>query len=147
MSATDFYAALDSVPFPESERVAQLSGLQPADKARVLAACRAGHALRPKLRGERGGVSVYLIALSDGTAYVGITSRGIAERFAEHVGFEPERRDFPNGPNLAIVNRLRDGCTVKVSCLASDLTRAQARDRESSEIAKLARPLNAMGVL
>lgn len=96
-----------------------------------------------RLAGESyAGVSVYRIDLSDGTAYVGITSRGIADRVAEHYGFAAPWLDVRNPETLAIASRLRAGCTARVTCIASGLSKGQAQDRERQVIEGLARPLN-----
>ena len=106
---------------------ALVSGLSPIQYDRP------GLALLGPVRGETGGYSVYLMRLSDGTAYVGITGGSIATRVESHMHETP-----------AVRERFRDGCTAWVYCLASGLTERQARDRERIEVGKLDKPLNVL---
>ena len=88
------------------------------------------------LPGEGSGHSVYRIAFDDGTAYVGLTGQGIVERLKNHLGLERSVGTF------RICQRYLAGVRFRVECLASDLTRSQARAIEDREIRKLVKPLN-----
>lgn len=99
------------------------------------------------LPGEQpGGWSVYRINFADGSAYVGITCRLIAERLAEHLGCRYLGKPPPFRGNESVRRLAGEGVKYCAECLASGLEKAAADVIESREIGKLAKALNHNGV-
>lgn len=89
------------------------------------------------------GWRVYRISFADGAAYVGITRQYIAKRVAEHLNCRFQGRVPNREGSAAVRQRVAAGVQCRVECLAAGLTEHEARDRESAEIRRLKRPLNA----
>ena len=89
------------------------------------------------------GWRVYRISFADGAAYVGITRQYIAKRVAEHLNCRFQGRVPNREGSAAVRQRVAAGVQCRVECLAAGLAEHEARDRESAEIRRLKRPLNA----
>lgn len=98
---------------------------------------------------------MYRVAFEDGSAYVGQTSRLVIERIEEHFGARYGTDPFFEVPmserlasglgTLCIVERLAVCLRCTIEVLHSDLTPAEADEREWAEIGELSRPLNSRG--
>ena len=115
----------------EHDDVSRRMGLQP----RQVALTSPSWAVR--MAGEQAGNwHVYRIRFADGRAYVGMTSKAVAERVAQHLC----------GEGSPAVRQLRDaGVAYRIEVLASVRTERVARRIENREISKLPRPLNRAG--
>lgn len=82
----------------------------------------------------------------DGSAYVGITCRLIAERLAEHLGCHYLGEPPPFRGNESVRRLAGEGVDYRAECLASGLDKAAAQVIESREIKKLAKALNHNGI-
>ena len=90
-----------------------------------------------RLAGEQAGNwHVYSIRFADGSAYVGMTRKAVAERVAQHLHGE-------GSPTVR--QRRAAGVAYRIEVLASVRTESAARRTENHEIAKLRRPLNRVG--
>ena len=165
MTDDDFAAILDAAPTPtwDSDFEEQLSGMHPDDREFAMEHARLENKVLPLLNGEKlkdesrqykrnapkDIWNVYRIDFSDGAAYVGITSRQIAIRVAEHFGFDGIGRATgewtPSGDRTetyGIAERWRQGITARATCVASGLTKGEARSVEKAQIAKISNPIN-----
>lgn len=93
-----------------------------------------------ELPGESGGHSVYRLTFADGSAYVGMTERGVLNRIQEHFG-AGERGDGIG--NIAIQERATLGAW-RIEVLATELSRGDAMAFERQEIARLPAALNVL---
>lgn len=146
MTAAEFRECFDFAPVTSLAEIEARSDVlrgSPSLSRLAAKAIQAGLTLMAK-GGEPGGASVYRIDLSDGTAYVGLTTRSIAERVAEHFGCDVLNIERRADATFLIVQRLERGCTAKVTCIASGVTKLQAQQRERSEIECHPRPLNTL---
>lgn len=93
------------------------------------------------LPGETEPHSVYRIDFSTGAAYVGMTGKPIIERLCQHFGDPTNDRSIPWGHSV-ITAHAESGATYSFLCLASGLSKLEARKIERDHIAALEKPLN-----
>ena len=86
------------------------------------------------------GYSIYRIDFSDGCSYVGLTKQLIVDRVEQHFGQHPLRTFGSN------INVFRHGkeYSYEIICLASGLSKYEARVAEQNFIFTLKNALNAM---
>ena len=125
-------AVLEALPSWTLERIADPSLVPPREGELELA--RIGRAY--ELPGEIGSTSVYRITFADGTVYVGFTGQMIVDRLADQLGFGRGWGTF------SVMRRTEAGIAYRIECLASGLSRDEARTRRDAEIRALTKPLN-----